>query len=196
MPTRATSKPRPKTTSSAALATPSVRLLVVSDVHFHTPLYQQYVVNGGRAPADPPSRLSTETALGDPQSPFHALLRLVREDKVKADVLVCCGDLTTCADPTAMNLGWLQLHRLAEALKAGEPIVTAGNHDIDSRFKMSTTSPMRMLARPPVPICRHSSHDKLLVQRLLHHRTTTALEDCFGEYLLAPWLPDGAGPAL
>lgn len=153
MPTRAASNTRPKSTSAAAPDTPAVRLLVVSDVHFHNPLYQQYVVNGGRAPTDPISRLSTDIALGDPQNPFHALLRLVREGKVAADALICCGDLTTCADPTAMNLGWLQLHRLAEALKAGEPIVTAGNHDIDSRFKVSTTSPMRMLKLldPPFP---------------------------------------------
>ena len=153
MPTRTAPNPKSKNASTVALDKPFVRLLVVSDVHFHNPLYQQYVVNGGRASLDPTSRLSTDTALGDPQNPFHALLRLVRDGKVKADALVCCGDLTTCADPTAMNLGWLQLHRLAEALKAGEPIVTAGNHDIDSRFKASNTLPMRMLKLldPPFP---------------------------------------------
>ncbi|WP_430699141.1 metallophosphoesterase family protein [Rubrivivax gelatinosus] len=152
MPT-ATPKPCPRSTGSAATPPPSVRLLVVSDVHFHTPLFQQHQVNGGRSLTDSPSRLSTDIALGDPQNPFYALLRLVRDGKVKADVLVCCGDLTTCADPTAMNLGWLQLHRLADALKAGEPVVTAGNHDIDSRFKVSGTSPSRALKLldPPFP---------------------------------------------
>jgi predicted phosphodiesterase len=153
MPTRAAPDLQLKRKGSASNAAPATRLLVVSDVHFHDPLYQQHMVNGGRAVSDPPSRLSTQTALGDPQNPFHGLLRLVAEGQVKADALVCCGDLTTCADPTAMNLGWLQLHRLSEALKAGEPIVTAGNHDIDSRFKLSTTSPMRMLRYldPPFP---------------------------------------------
>ena len=153
MPTHLAPNLRSKKKGSTSQALSATRLLVVSDVHFHDPLYQQYMVNGGRAAADPPSRLSTETALADQQNPFHGLLRLVREGKVKADALVCCGDLTTCADPTAMNLGWLQLHRLSAALKAGEPIVTAGNHDIDSRFKVSTTSPMRMLRYldPPFP---------------------------------------------
>lgn len=132
---------------------PAIRLLVVSDVHFHSPYYYQHVVNGGKL-GDPPSRLSTDTALGDrKQNPFQALLQLARTGSVKADALVCCGDLTTCADPTAMNLGWLQLHRLAGALDVGEPVITAGNHDIDSRFKVSETTPLRMLRYldPPFP---------------------------------------------
>jgi 3',5'-cyclic AMP phosphodiesterase CpdA len=130
-----------------------VRLLVLSDVHFHSPYYYQHVVNSGRL-VEPPSRLSTELGLGDEkQNPFHALMLLARTGKINADALVCCGDLTTCADPTAMNLGWLQLHRLAAELKTAEPIVTAGNHDVDSRFKISQTSPQRMLRYldPPFP---------------------------------------------
>jgi hypothetical protein len=72
---------------------------------------------------------------------------------IQADAVICCGDLTTCADPTAMNLGWLQVHRLAAELRAGEPVVTVGNHDLDSRFKTSTSSPQRILRLldPPFP---------------------------------------------
>lgn len=125
----------------------------MSDAHFFSPTYYQYVVKGG-VRIEPPSRLSTETALGDRKAnPFHALICLARKKEVQADALICCGDLTMCADPTAMNLGWLQLHRQAAELNAGEPIVTAGNHDLDSRFKTSSTSPQKMLRYldPPFP---------------------------------------------
>src|SRR5262245_42225601 len=99
----------------------AVRLLVLSDLHFHNPQYYQYVINSGRS-SEAPSRLSTDIALGDSkQNPFHALILLARHRKVEVDGLVCCGDLTTCADPTAMNLAWLQIHRLANELKVGEP---------------------------------------------------------------------------
>jgi len=129
------------------------RLLVISDVHFFNPQYFRYVINNG-ATSDPPSRLSTDIALGDRKTnPFHALILLAREKEIAADALVCCGDITVCADPTAMNLGWLQLNRLAGELEAGEPIVTTGNHDLDSRFKVSMTSPQRALRflDPPFP---------------------------------------------
>lgn len=129
------------------------RVLVISDAHFFSPQYFRYVVNGGNQ-VDPPSRLSTEIALGDRKAnPFFALMQLARAKSIAADALVCCGDLTTCADPTAMNLAWLMLHRLSHSLSAGEPIMTAGNHDIDSRFKTSTASPNRALRflDPPFP---------------------------------------------
>ena len=131
----------------------SHRLLVISDIHFFDPHYFQYVLNGGRK-VEPPSRLSTDIALGDRRmNPFQALLLLAREKTIRADSLVCCGDLTTGADPAAMNLGWLQLQRLAAALEVPEPLVTTGNHDLDSRFKISGTSPQRMLSYldPPFP---------------------------------------------
>ena len=130
------------------------RLLVISDPHFYNPDYYRRVLQAvGKDPA-PPGRLSTELALGDHRfNPFFALSQLVRSKKVSADSLVCCGDITTVADPTAMNLGWLQIHRLATELGVGHPIVAAGNHDIDSRFQASTTSPSRMLRYldPPFP---------------------------------------------
>jgi hypothetical protein len=129
------------------------RVLVISDAHFFNPQYFQHVIHGG-ARSEPPSRLSTDAALGDRKAnPFHALIHLARQGAINASAVVCCGDLTTCADPTAMNLGWLQLHRLAAELGAGEPIVTVGNHDLDSRFKTSATSPQRILRflDPPFP---------------------------------------------
>lgn len=130
------------------------RIVMLSDAHFFTPHYYQAVVkNGGEY--SPPSRLPTDLALGDTKAnPFAALIQLARDDRISAESLVCCGDITMCADPTAMNLGWLQIHRLADALGVDEPIVTAGNHDVDSRFQTSTTSPARMLRYldPPFPV--------------------------------------------
>jgi len=128
-------------------------MLIVSDAHFFSPQYYEHVIQNGRH-TEPPSRLSTEIALGDRRAnPFQALIQLVRDKTIRADTLICCGDITTCADPTAMNLGWLQLHRLASELSVGEPIVTVGNHDLDSRFKSSGTSPQRALRLldPPFP---------------------------------------------
>jgi len=124
---------------------PRHSILVVSDAHFFNPQFYANVADGHTA-LNPPSRLSTELALGDRKAnPFHALVELARSGSLTVETLVCCGDLTTCADPTAMNLGWLQLHRLANELGVEAPIITAGNHDIDSRFQISSTNPQRML---------------------------------------------------
>jgi len=134
-------------------------LLVISDVHFFQPEYFRHAVREGQK-CDPPSRLSTDIALGDRKAnAFHALIQLARSQVISADALVFCGDLTTCADPTAMNFGWLQLQRLAAALQANEPIVTVGNHDLDSRFQASATTPQRMLRflDPPFPVSDSSA---------------------------------------
>jgi len=136
----------------------SVKLLVLSDAHFFDPNFYRYRINEGRITANP-SRLSTDLALGDSKiNPFQSLILLARNKEIEADALVFCGDLTTCADPTAMNLGWLQLHRLCTELGIDEPIIATGNHDVDSRFLISDTSPSQMLRflDPPYPT-RHST---------------------------------------
>ena len=45
------------------------------------------------------------------------LLKLIRDEKLKADVLLCPGDIGDKADPAGIEYGWKALHRVAEALK-------------------------------------------------------------------------------
>lgn len=131
------------------------RILVLSDLHFYNPQFYETKILKGTPLRDPPSRLPTDLALGDARvNPFQALLKLVREGRISCDAIAACGDLTTCSDPTAINLGWLQLNRLSTELGNKPLLTTAGNHDIDSRFQTSRTAPERMLRYldPPFPV--------------------------------------------
>jgi 3',5'-cyclic AMP phosphodiesterase CpdA len=58
---------------------------------------------------------------------------LIDDNHLKADILLCCGDLADKADPGAMKYVWTSLSGLARGLGA-KLCATAGNHDVDSRY--------------------------------------------------------------
>lgn len=97
-------------------------MAVLSDLH----------ASGG---ADPRRTWAIEGA--DPAfNPLAGLERLVSEtDELRADVLLCPGDLCDQADWDALPYAWGQIHRFAELLGAEHVIGTIGNHDIDSHNK-------------------------------------------------------------
>src|SRR5689334_18795176 len=66
--------------------------------------------------------------------PIGGLLKLIRDEKLKADVLLCPGDMGDKADPAGIAYGWEALHRVAAALKCRLVTGTTGNHDVDSRL--------------------------------------------------------------
>lgn len=99
---------------------------VLTDLHAHT-----------LQPDDPsaPSHLS----LHSPQdaasnSPFAALRRAITENGLRADLLLCGGDMGDKANNAAQQYVWAQLHQLKDQLGASRIIATAGNHDMDSRY--------------------------------------------------------------
>lgn len=66
------------------------------------------------------------------ENPLAGLVEYVEESGLKADVVLCPGDLCDQADWPALRYAWGALERVAKALEASEIIATVGNHDIDS----------------------------------------------------------------
>jgi predicted phosphodiesterase len=116
-----------------------VRLLVLSDLH---------------ATCEAPNRLSDETKLSTNESavavsghPFKAILQLIAEENVRADFVVCPGDMTNKAEPQALEYVWRKLHELKHAAGAKAVLATAGNHDVDSRGHSGDGFPREWLMR-------------------------------------------------
>jgi predicted MPP superfamily phosphohydrolase len=84
-----------------------------------------------------PSALKVANGKGlleDEKNPAASLIQLVRRDVIRADYLVCCGDLTDKADPNGLVAAWNFLQELKRALGARDVIATIGNHDVCSRM--------------------------------------------------------------
>lgn len=101
----------------------AVRVAIVSDLHaasHHVP--------------DAHTFLRPGPAMDGTRNPFDALDDLIAQEDLRADFVLCPGDLGDKADPDGIAYAWQSLDRLRERLRAACLIATAGNHDIDSRF--------------------------------------------------------------
>lgn len=99
-----------------------IRLAVVSDIHASIPTASGAQSYASTAP-------NTDSIERDA---ILSLEHLISKSELRADYLICCGDMADRANPTALNYIWGKFNRLAELLVA-TPIATIGNHDIDSR---------------------------------------------------------------
>jgi 3',5'-cyclic AMP phosphodiesterase CpdA len=90
-----------------------------------------------------------------------SLLDLVANTPLRADFLLCPGDLGHRAHPPSMAHAWKTLQDLARALGA-ELLVTAGNHDVDSRHNYNYFDAKGFLQAltPPFPLFPDSSFDR------------------------------------
>lgn len=103
-----------------------MRIAVASDVHAYDP--------SDPPPSSPPSHLCTSDPPDQPsRHPIAGLKRLISETKLRADLLVCPGDLTDKANTAALSYVWGELNNIKDLLGASRIIATAGNHDVDSR---------------------------------------------------------------
>lgn len=68
------------------------------------------------------------------QHPIAALEKLIGQEGLRADLLLCPGDITNLAKPDPLQYAWRRLHDIGRALGAHLVAGTAGNHDLDSRF--------------------------------------------------------------
>jgi 3',5'-cyclic AMP phosphodiesterase CpdA len=68
------------------------------------------------------------------QNPFAGLdVLAARDPTVRADIVLCCGDLGDKANPDGLQYVWREVNRLKVPLEADVVLGTAGNHDMDSR---------------------------------------------------------------
>jgi predicted phosphodiesterase len=111
-------------TADPAADVTTVRVAVISDIHaFHGP-----------ASGEPPSHADAAAPEDQPtQHPFAGLRSLITTEALRADILLCCGDLADKADPASVKYAWAFLRDAAQLL-GGQLCATAGNHDVDSRY--------------------------------------------------------------
>lgn len=105
-----------------------IKFAVISDIH-------AYSKNSLAKDEEAPSFMELSAPDDLPgENPFAALFELVERETLRADVLICCGDLGDKASPDAVRYVWGKLKELAKLLECDSIIVTTGNHDMDSRF--------------------------------------------------------------
>ena len=103
-----------------------MRIAVISDIHAYE--------DGGGGPK--PSFLNTRLPEDQPaRHPFAGLMQLIGGDgTIRADILVCCGDIGDKASPAGIDWAWKWLDRIRVELGASRTFATSGNHDLDSRY--------------------------------------------------------------
>jgi 3',5'-cyclic AMP phosphodiesterase CpdA len=82
---------------------------------------------------------------------WRHLKRLIKDEGVASDLLLCPGDITTHANPRALTSAWEELVELGGLLKAEAVAVATGNHDVMSRAKGDLKNPIRDLEDVPDP---------------------------------------------
>jgi 3',5'-cyclic AMP phosphodiesterase CpdA len=120
------------------------RFLIISDIHAcdidpASPKAPSYVSSFGGSS-------------GAAVDPISELERLVREEDLAPDYILCAGDITNRSNPAALRYAWERLRSLAHACGA-KLIATVGNHDIDSRYKANAFDPRGfvMSLAPKIP---------------------------------------------
>lgn len=125
-----------------------VKIAVISDVHAFEPEPQASDRMGD------PSWVRTTDGPSARRAPFHALERLIREEDLSADYLVCCGDMGDKADSAGIAYTWGWLETVRRRLDAHLTVATTGNHDVDS-YDTSRRHEPRVFIRslqPPYPV--------------------------------------------
>lgn len=106
------------------------RLLVVSDIHAFS-----------KSANSADSVLDLTDASPTPANPLTDLIKLAQSSAVKADALICAGDICNRADAGGLAKAWGHLHELKSRLGASCMIATCGNHDLDSRYLQKEADP-------------------------------------------------------
>ncbi len=112
---------------------------------------------------DDPSYLSLALPENQPaRHPISGLVQLINEEGLKADLLLCAGDIGDKARPIAIQYAWRCIQRVREALNARLAGVTTGNHDCDSRHQYNDFDAKGMLQGlvPPYPLPDEAQNDR------------------------------------
>lgn len=107
------------------------RFLLISDIH---------ACDVDPTSSGAPSYVSTFPRAGTDTDPFSELERLIAEEKLSIDFILCPGDITNKASKAPFSYAWEKLNTLANTINSGL-ISTVGNHDVDSRYTNNTYDP-------------------------------------------------------
>lgn len=146
-----------------------IHVAILSDLHMFSradPGRQ-----GGKR--ETPSYLCTDAdpsgAAGDP---LTDLKRLISETHLKADLVLCPGDLGDIASETGIRTAWQRVQEIAQALGASCVIATPGNHDINHTHH-EPDGCLKALTAFPVPEKAQRDQfwaDHFTIIEGLHHR--------------------------
>ncbi|MGL4951282.1 MAG: metallophosphoesterase family protein [Mycoplasma sp.] len=167
-----------------------LKIAVISDLHF---VNSENIVNGDRA-----SWLVFSDSDGLNKNNFWtSLLNKIERDNIKADILVCPGDITTHSEVSALEFAWNQLNILAKKLECSVLVTATGNHDVQSRTNDFSNNVIRELnenndlfenlkqLNPPYPLVDFSSDETSAHLRRVHYfGTDFLLFDSNPEYRL------------
>lgn len=103
----------------------TLRIAVLSDLHYRCHELGQ--------PCRPASSVD-----GAQLDPVAAFLDYVKRNDLKADYLICPGDITDRAAAKPLEEGWRKLQEIKEALAARHLIASTGNHEVESRVPPNT----------------------------------------------------------
>lgn len=123
---------------------PSPRKLtvaVVSDLHFCN---QREIGTGSELSHIVIQRIHETNG----KNPWADLSDLVSRNGLKADLLLCPGDITTHAAHKPLKAAWSELIELGAKLGASVTACATGNHDVSSRYKAQADDPIHDLDNP------------------------------------------------
>lgn len=124
----------------------SVKLAVLSDLHAYNSASHQ--------DASAPSYLDIASERTPECCPISALLSLIDEEDITADIVLCPGDFGDRACRESLVFAWEKVHEVASKLGAARVIASTGNHDVDSRHVHNEYDPIEELKslQPMFPI--------------------------------------------
>jgi hypothetical protein len=82
------------------------------------------------------------------KNPWSDLIAFIKREKIKADYLLCPGDITTHAARGPLNTAWKGLVELGQDLQASVMACATGNHDVCSRVIEVKGDPVHQLDSP------------------------------------------------
>lgn len=133
------------------------RVFVLSDIHAYT---------SARTLTEEVSQPSyidvSQVRNGAGQCPLEGVSKLIQDEKISADLLVCCGDLCDRADVAGIKFVWDKLHAIKAQLGAEQMAVTVGNHDVDSRLQKTSYDPKEQIQTlvPRFPLGEDTHFDR------------------------------------
>jgi len=119
-----------------------LRALVLSDLH---------VV---KSASESPRHFASIDTDGQPgKNALTDLVHLIKSERITADFVICCGDITDKTIPESLSYAWKKLQDIRKLAKAKKLITTVGNHDVDSRQLKCSYDPVRniKLLSPKIP---------------------------------------------
>ena len=132
------------------MSSSSIKIAVASDLH----AYSDKVSSPSHLGISMPENLTL-------QHPVSALIELIRSTDLRADVLLSPGDLGDRADAKGIAYAWKALSTIAVELRCKLYTATAGNHDLDSRYKENDHDPTHILRglEPSFPLQDETQDD-------------------------------------